>query len=212
MGRNPVTITIALVILDLASYAVYEILKRSGWTSPFFDTVWYLLWGGATLALLVFLILQKKQEVATATTIIIAAEVACFDSFRKSGWTATQGPDSGWYPFWSAAMMGVAGIAVLILTLRAKNAKPLFSSPEGTRAFAQVAVPMLIGTALISPLGFYVVSAGLMGFFARWIGKYRVIWSAVIAISVPLALYLAFEVGFRVPLPKSLFYTRGFPF
>ena len=155
---------------------------------------------------------MSRHEVLTAATIIFVAAVAMVDSFRKSGWTATQGPDAGWYPFWSAAMMGVAGIAALILTLRAKKGKPLFSSPEGARAFSQVAIPMLVGTALISPLGFYVVSAGLMGYFARWVGKYRVIWSALIAIGVPLALYLAFEVGFRVPLPKSLLYTRGFPF
>jgi hypothetical protein len=51
-----------------------------------------------------------------------------------------------------------------------------------------------------------------MGFFARYFGRYRWLWVAVIAVAFPAAAYLAFEMGFRVRLPKSALYELGFLF
>lgn len=68
---------------------------------------------------------------------------------------------------------------------------------------------MVIMVGLINWLGFYLVSAAYLALFARWLGRYQWIWVAILAISIPLALYLSFEQGFKVPLPKSLFYTQG---
>lgn len=48
-----------------------------------------------------------------------------------------------------------------------------------------------------------------MGGFGWWIGRYKIWWVALIAIAVPLAIYLAFELGFRVTLPKSFLYDSG---
>jgi hypothetical protein len=68
----------------------------------------------------------------------------------------------------------------------------------------------MIAVAVAIPwLGFYVTSGVYMGGFARWLGSYRWHWVALIGLSVPLALYLCFEQGFRVPLPKSVLYLYG---
>lgn len=151
---------------------------------------------------------MSRHEVATAAVIVLIAAVAMVDSFKKAGWTPS-GPDAGWYPFWSAAMMGVAAFIIFFLALRSKAARPLFNSAQGARAFWQLAFPMVIMVGLINWLGFYLVSAAYLALFARWLGRYQWIWVAILAISIPLALYLSFEQGFKVPLPKSLFYTQG---
>ncbi len=61
-------------------------------------------------------------------------------------------------------------------------------------------------------LGFYLATFTYMGFFAAYIGRYRPWAIALAAVTVPLAVYLLFEVGFKLVLPKSIFYTSGFPF
>lgn len=148
-----------------------------------------------------------RHELVTTTALIVLALIAIYDSFKRSGWTGS-GPDAGWYPFWSAAMMGISAVIVLIIAARKPAGKPFFESAQGATTFWQLAIPMIIMVGLINWLGFYLVSALYMGFFSRWIGKYNWLWIVVIAVSVPLALYLGFERAFQAPLPKSIFYAR----
>jgi hypothetical protein len=72
-----------------------------------------------------------------------------------------------------------------------------------------IVLPTIAAVALIGYLGFYVITALYMSFFAAVIGRYRWHWIPVIAVLFPLALYLIFEVGFRVGLPKSELYDLG---
>jgi len=151
---------------------------------------------------------MRLAERITAAAIMLIAAVAMADSFRRSGWTAS-GPDAGFYPFWSAAAMGAAGAIVLVRSPAAPAGGRVFSSREGVRAILQLLAPLLVGVVLLSWLGFYLVSGLYMGFFARWLGRYHWIGALALAVVVPIALYLTFERGFKVPLPKSLLYTEG---
>ena len=54
----------------------------------------------------------------------------------------------------------------------------------------------------------YVATALYMGGFAWWIGRYKIWWVALILVAFPLVIFVAFEVGFRVSLPKSVLYGR----
>ncbi len=67
----------------------------------------------------------------------------------------------------------------------------------------QLVVPMVVVVSLLPWLGFYIVSGLYMAFFARWLGRYP--WISVLALGVvvPVALYLTFERGFKVPLPQE---------
>jgi hypothetical protein len=75
----------------------------------------------------------------------------------------------------------------------------------------KLVVPMVLAAYAMAWIGVYIATACYMGFFARYIGRYR--WAAVLAVSIgfPLVMYLAFERGFRVTLPKSVFYGDFFP-
>jgi hypothetical protein len=48
-----------------------------------------------------------------------------------------------------------------------------------------------------------------MGLFAWWLGRYKIWWVALISVAIPLVIFAAFEIGFRVSLPKSFLYTTG---
>lgn len=148
---------------------------------------------------------MRRYEGLTAAGILALAAIAMRDSFPKAAWGAT-GPGAGFYPFWSAAMMAAAAFFVLIACFRMPAGGSLFASSQGPGAVAKLLVPMIVAVALINGLGFYIVSGAYMAIFARWIGGYG--WRVVagVGLGIPVALYLGFERGFRVPLPKSVFY------
>jgi hypothetical protein len=52
-----------------------------------------------------------------------------------------------------------------------------------------------------------------MGFFAWYLGRYKIHWILATAVITPFLIYLVFEVGFKLLLPKSLLFQLipGFP-
>jgi hypothetical protein len=156
----------------------------------------------------------RPYQVATAAAFALIAAVAMFDSRAGAlvDRTGTQpgGIGAGFYPFWSAAL--VFGCAVYVGYRAWVTPTPgtaAFEDRAAVLAALKLIVPMLVATAALLWLGFYVVTALYMGLFARWIGRYRWIWVAVIAVAMPAAIYAAFELGFRVALPKSFLYDAG---
>ena len=147
---------------------------------------------------------------------ISIAAVAMFDS-RASALPDPTGKfpgglGPGFYPFWSAAM--IAGAAVVVIYRwfgTVDTGEGVFARREAWTAPLKIAVPMILAVAFIQWIGFYFVTGLYMGFFAKFIGRYRWIWVIVIAILFPAIIYLAFEKGFRVFLPKSKLYEQGFP-
>ena len=152
---------------------------------------------------------MRKYEIGTAAAIITVAVIAMVDSWRKAGWTPT-GPDTGFYPFWSAAVMaGAATVALAQAARRPPAVSSIFESAAGVRAFLTLVVPMVLATALIAPLGLYIASGAYMGYFAKVVGRYRWVYVFALTVGVPLALYFGFERAFRFSLPKSVLYAPG---
>ena len=72
-------------------------------------------------------------------------------------------------------------------------------------------IPMFAYAFSFRWLGFYLATIAYMAFFAAYLGRYKW-WGVLLAATItPLAMYLLFEVAFRLILPKSIFYTMGFP-
>src|SRR6266545_2706647 len=67
---------------------------------------------------------------------------------------------------------------------------------------------MIAGAAVVVIYRWYFAAATGEGVFAK-----REAWTAPLKIAVPMPalIYLSFEKGFRVFLPKSLLYEQGFP-
>ena len=142
---------------------------------------------------------------------MLIAAVAMFDT-RKGALPdvaggAPGGLSGGFYPFWSAAVLLVfAGLVVLRSLTTPQPAIGVFKDRRSVTSVLTLAVPMVIATALIPVLGFYLMTALYMGFFAAVLGRYRWYWVLAIGILFPLIIYAIFELGFRVALPKSIFY------
>lgn len=145
---------------------------------------------------------------------MVLAAVAMVDSragalVDRTG-TEPGGIGAGFYPFWSATVVFVCGAIVAISTVRSKRTgPPAFADRNAVLTVLKMIGPMIVATVAIIWLGFYIVSALYMTLFARWVGHYRWMWVACLAIGLPLVVYASFEVGFRVSLPKSFLYDLG---
>jgi putative tricarboxylic transport membrane protein len=158
----------------------------------------------------------RVYQQATAVALVAVAAIAMFDSrasalFDTSG-RSPGGIGPGFYPFWAAAVMAIGGLIVILRTSRAEaSTGAVFESRDAVGSVIKLVGPMLLATAAMTWLGFYLVTSLYMGFFASYIGRYRWVWVALIALMVPAVIYLTFELGFRVRLPKSTLYDLGFP-
>ena len=160
---------------------------------------------------------MRRYQIATAAALIVVAVVAMIDG-RASALpdptgTFPGGLGPGFYPFWASFVVAVAAVVVAWQArTQPEPAEGVFNGREGIIAVLAIGVPMALIVVLLPYLGFYIVTALYMGGFALFIGRYRWYWALLIAIAFPLAIYLGFENGFRVSLPKSIFYTMGLPF
>jgi len=150
----------------------------------------------------------RPYQVGTAAAIGLIAAVAMFDSrdvFASAPGNAPGDVGAHFYPFWSAALMAIAGLAIAYRALTTPQAvEGVFTGRDSAVAVLKLVVPMV--------LGIYIVTGLYMALYARWVGKYNWFWVAFIGAAFPAAIYLLFEIGFRVSLPKSVFFESGLPF
>jgi putative tricarboxylic transport membrane protein len=153
--------------------------------------------------------------VGTAAAIVLIAAVAMFDS--RKVFTTLPGSSPGdvgpsWYPFWAAAVMGLAALVIAYQAFVSPQSKQgAFETRESVTSVLKLVIPMFVYAFSFRWLGFYLATIVYMAFFAAYLGRYRWWGVAAAALLTPLAIYLLFEVAFRLVLPKSIFYTMGFP-
>lgn len=145
---------------------------------------------------------MRAAEVITASVIGLFGALVLFDATRLGmGW-GSDGPKSGFFPFWLALIMLVACLIIVAQALRQDNAKP-FVDRATVKPVLQVLWPAVAAVALMQWTGLYLASAVYMAFYMRWVGRHT--WVAVvsIALALPILTFLVFEKWFLVPMPKG---------
>jgi hypothetical protein len=145
---------------------------------------------------------MRTADLLTASVLMLLGGVVLVDAVRLGiGW-GTDGPRSGFFPFWLAAIMLACCAGVVVQAVRRPPGRP-FVTRERLGPVLKVLGPatgMVLATQF---LGLYVASALYLGFYMRWAGRHA--WLAVVALSlgVPIATFVIFERWFLVPLPKG---------
>ena len=146
----------------------------------------------------------KKVDIVVALLFLAFAGVVAFDSWRLGAKWGEDGPQTGYFPFYIAVIIGIASI----VNLFAGFAIP----PERDKVFVKVGqlklvfavlVPTIVYVGFISSLGIYLASTLFVAFFMRWLGKYA--WWKVVVLSIGNSafFFVIFEVWFMIPLPKG---------
>jgi putative tricarboxylic transport membrane protein len=146
--------------------------------------------------------MTRTVDLVTAAVILAIGAVVIADSLRLGAGWGSDGPRSGFFPFWLGAVLVLAAVGLLVQAWR-HGARVPFVSREKLRPVLIVLLPAVALVVVTQWLGLYVASALYIGSYMRAVGGHR--WPAVVlvAIGVPVVTFLVFEQWFLVPMPKG---------
>lgn len=153
----------------------------------------------------------KAAEIFVAVVFLVFGLIVAIDSYRLGARWGTEGPQSGYFPFYIGVIIAIASVITLIQALlaTAKNAGALFVEWQALKPVLSVLIPAAFYVLGVQLIGIYVASAIYIAIFMVWLGHYPWLKAAVISVIVTTSLYLLFEVWFRVPLFKGSFDLLG---
>jgi len=145
---------------------------------------------------------MRVADLLTASVLMLLGGVVVYDAARLGvGW-GTDGPKSGFFPFWLGVILLAMCGGILVQAALRGASKP-FTTREQLGPVLKVLWPAVATVVLTQWIGLYVTSALYTGFYMRWIGRHS--WLAVVALAVgfPMAAFFIFEGWFLVPMPKG---------
>ena len=143
-------------------------------------------------------------EAVVAVVLLILGGVVVYQSRKLgAGWTS-DGPGSGYFPFYIGLILCISGIGTLIQSVFGKGRDDgIFVDSVQLRRVLSVLLPALVYVLAITFVGIYVASAIYIALFMIVLGKYPPLKSVVIALIINAVLFFMFEVWFKVPLFKG---------
>jgi putative tricarboxylic transport membrane protein len=151
---------------------------------------------------------NRTMNIVVALALMAVATVVMVSSYRLgAGWAKNVGPDSGYFPFYVTLIMFIASGVTLLQNLLKRQADGggVFVRYGELMMVLQVLIPTIIFVVLSIYIGIYISTFLFIGFFMTWHGRYPIYKTFPIAIAVPIALFVIFEIWFLVPLPKGPF-------
>jgi len=147
---------------------------------------------------------SRTVEIVVYLLLLALAAVLGYDNYRSGiGW-ASDGPKSGYLPFYLCLILAGAslwGLASVFFN-RAAAAR-IFVTRDQLRRVLQVFVPTAAFCLFMQWLGLYVGSFLIIAGFMRFIG--RIAWwkSIVTALVFSVVMFVTFDVAFDVIMPKG---------
>ena len=114
---------------------------------------------------------MRTADFITALALMLLGGVVIFDAARIGiGW-GTDGPKSGFFPFWLAVIMLAACVLILVQSISRGSPAP-FVTRKQLGPVLKVLWPAAAAVALMQFVGLYVASALYMAFYMRWVGRH----------------------------------------
>jgi putative tricarboxylic transport membrane protein len=145
---------------------------------------------------------RRTMDVVVALLFIAVGVLVVVDSMRVGFRWGSDGPQAGYFPFYIGLIIIGASVANLVRAIM-RDPNGVFVERGQLALVMQVLVPTSIFVAAVTWLGMYVSAALFIAVFMGWLGRYPAWKIAPVAIAVPIALFVLFEIWFLVPLPKG---------
>ena len=127
-----------------------------------------------------------------------------------ASWTS-DGPGSGYFPFYIGLMLCLAGSVTLYQELFGKKKNTdSFVNKEQLKLVLSVLIPACVYVVAVHFAGIYVASTIYIALFMVVLGKYSWVKSIFAALAVNVVFFLMFEVWFQVPLYKGIYEPLSF--
>ncbi len=144
---------------------------------------------------------MRAADLVTAGVLFLLGVLVLVDALRLGiGW-GTDGPKSGFFPFWLAVVLMVSCGAIAAQAWRRRDG--VFVTREQVGPVLKVLLPataLVLATELV---GLYVAAAVYIAFYMRWIGRHRWLTVAALGLGIPILTFVVFERWFLVPMPKG---------
>jgi len=146
----------------------------------------------------------NKVEALVALILLIIGVVVIVESRRLgAGWTS-DGPGSGYFPFYIGLIIAISGAGILGQALYGKKKRTeAFVDSQQLKRVVSVLIPATAYVLAVQFLGLYVASAIYIALFMIVLGKYSWVKGVVVALVVNTLLFFMFEVWFKIPLFKG---------
>lgn len=150
-------------------------------------------------------------DAVVASLLLVLGVVVMFEARRLgAGWT-TDGPGSGYFPFYIGLLITISSIGILYQALFSKSRDTgTFATVKQTKQVASVLLPAGLYVLAVTFLGLYLASAIYIALFMIILGKYAPAKSVLVGVGVSVYFFLMFEVWFTVPLYKGMLNPTGF--
>ncbi len=161
---------------------------------------------------------MQLMELVVAGLLLAVGLLVVYDSHRLGSKWGSDGPQSGYFPFYIGLLLCLSsGVTLVQVALaekkrRADAGEPpdLFVGWSELKLVMSVLVPALIYVVGVQFIGIYVASTVYIALFMRWLGKYSWLKSVVIAFVVSATIFILFEIWFKVPLFKGAYDPLSF--
>jgi hypothetical protein len=153
----------------------------------------------------------RTMEIAVALVLLTIGAIVVFDSYRLGSKWASDGPQSGYFPFYIGLLICVSSVVTMAQAVLAKSdaGKPFVLWGPFKRVLT-VLLPAAVYVLCVKFVGLYVASAIYIAIFMVWLGKYSWWKSIVVGLTINAIFFLMFEVWFKVPLFKGVLNPLGF--
>jgi hypothetical protein len=145
---------------------------------------------------------HRVVEAGVALMIGVFGALVIYGSIKAGINWGAEGPRAGFFPFYIGILIVVSSAINMLHAFHDKHGG-LFAEWGQLGHVISVVIPTAIYVAVMPLTGLYLASIIFIGWFMRWLGKYRWLTVAAVAIGTPLITYIVFERWFLVPLPKG---------
>jgi hypothetical protein len=117
---------------------------------------------------------MRTMEVVVALLLLAIGATVVFDSYRLGSKWGSDGPQSGYFPFYIGLMICISSAVTLAQTLFGKSGRELgaFVERGQLRLVLMVLVPALLYVLAVQFIGIYIASAVYIALFMWWLGHY----------------------------------------
>ncbi|MGH7383715.1 MAG: tripartite tricarboxylate transporter TctB family protein [Candidatus Rokuibacteriota bacterium] len=145
---------------------------------------------------------MRTADLTTALALMVISALVVWDALRLGiGW-GTDGPQSGFFPFWLAVIVLVACACIALHAFRRASRTP-FVRREQIPPVLKALLPAAAFVLLTQFIGLYVAAGIYLAVYMRWIGRYPWVPILVLSVAFPVVTFLVFETWFLVPMPKG---------
>jgi putative tricarboxylic transport membrane protein len=147
---------------------------------------------------------NRTIEILVYVLLLVLASILGYDNYRSGMAWASDGPQSGYLPFYLCLILAGASLWGLgtLFVRRAQQGTP-FVTRDQLRRVLHVFVPTLLFCVAMQWLGLYVASLLLIAGFMRFVG--RIAWWKCLVTSVVFVavMFVTFDVAFDVIMPEG---------